>query len=73
MESLFEKEAKGDFEFSVASVENAYLTGNGFYKSLTEFEYLLRRNGYVNVKQIDYDSIYARRGFVWPLFKFTPQ
>ena len=64
MESLFEKEAKGDFEFSVASVENAYLTGRGFYKSLTELEYLLRRNGYVYAKQIDYDTIYAKKGFV---------
>ena len=73
MESLLEKEAKGDFEFSVASVEIAYLTGLGFYKSLTEFDYLLRRNGYVSVKQMEYDNIYAKKGFVWPLSKYTPQ
>lgn len=64
MESLFEKEAKEDFEYSVASVEHVYLTGNGLDKSHTEFDYLLRRNGYIFAKLLQFDTIYVKKGFV---------
>ena len=65
MASLFEEEARKDFEFSVATVEVTYLRGLLKNESdIIEFEYLLRQNGYHFVRNLKHDKIYARKGFV---------
>ena len=64
MQSLFQNEAKKDFEFSVATFEVTYLRSRMQQeRDITEFDYLLRKNGYTFVRSLEHDNVYDRKGF----------
>ena len=65
MQSLFQNEAKKDFDFSVATFEVTYLRSRMKQeKDITDFNYLLRKHGYTFDRSLEQDNVYVKKGFI---------
>ena len=59
MEAAFKNQT--DFQFSVATIENAHMDSLENKGSFLEFGYMMKRNGYKNTHFIGHDAIYTRK------------